>query len=228
MSPLRHLAQVLFPTTCACCGEVLVAGETQLCVNCLSALATTRSGSIADNMTERMLMGRFPFVAAMSLFRFHHGNTVRQAVHAMKFHGNSELCLMLGRQMGLALLQGGRFDDVEVLVPVPLHWWRHLRRGYNQSELLCRGISAVMERPVVTGAVVRHRYTRKQSLQRGSQRSDNVAGAFSLRRPHLLEGKHVLLVDDVLTTGSTLASCAEALLAIPGISISVATLSVAG
>lgn len=227
MSPLHAIVQALFPTTCACCGEVLMAGESQLCVDCLSALDTTRSESIPDNATERILMGRTPYVAAMSLYRFQQGNRVQQAVHAMKFHGNCELCLMLGRQLGLALMRGGRFDDVDTLVPVPLHWWRRLQRGYNQSELLCRGISAVMERPVTTDAVVRHRYTRQQSLQQSTQRAHNVDGAFSVRRPHLLEGKHVLLVDDVMTTGATLTACADALGTVPGIRISVATLAIA-
>ena len=134
------LLQVLFPTTCACCDEVLVQGERQICLNCLTSLTRTLYSSHDDNHTERLLTGRVPtLVHATSIYAFHHGNTVQKLVHAMKFHKNSDLCLLMGRQMGQELLHSARFDDVDLLVPVPLHWRRRLQRGYNQSELLCRG-----------------------------------------------------------------------------------------
>ena len=129
--------------------------------------------------------------------------------------------------MGLELLHSGRFDDIDLLVPVPLHWWRRLQRGYNQSELLCRGIAEVMPREVNTTAVVRHRYTRQQSLQSGDSRAANVEGAFRLRHPDQLAGRHVLLVDDVLTTGATLSACTDTLLAVPDLRLSVATFCIA-
>lgn len=203
-----------------------MSGEHQLCVSCISQLDETFSASQEDNSTERRLMGKVPYESAMSLYRFHHNNKVQAVVHAMKFHGNDALCRMMGRQMGLSLVASGRFDDVDVLVPVPLHWYRWLQRGYNQSELLCRGIAEVMPRPVVTRAVVRKRYTKKQSLQIGTERLGNVEGAFCTRKPSLLAGKHVLLVDDVLTTGATIATCADALAVVPDIKISVATLCI--
>ena len=204
-----------------------MSGECQLCLDCLASLNETRDSGVVGNDTECQLMGLMPLQAAMSLYRFRQENVVQKVVHAMKFHGNSDLCGMMGRQMGLELLHSGRFDDIDVLVPVPLHWRRRLQRGYNQSALLCRGIAAVMPREVNTTAVVRHRYTRKQSLQHGANRTANVEGAFSIRHPEQLEGRHVLLVDDVLTTGATLAACADALLTVPGVTLSVATLSIA-
>ena len=180
-----------------------------------------------DNPVERRLIGRFPLENATAVYLFRQDNTVRNAVHAMKFHGNTDLCLMMGRQMGLDLLSSGRFDDVEVLVPVPLHWLRRLWRGYNQSELLCRGIGEVLKVPVCTDAVVRHRYTRQQSMQQSRNRTSNVEGAFRLRKPEKLAGKHILLVDDVLTTGATITACADAIVKAPGVRISVATLCMA-
>lgn len=224
----NSLLQTLFPSTCACCGDVLMPGEKQICINCLADLTATLYSSHDDNRTERLLGGRTHFTHATSIFIFRHGNTVQRLIHAMKFHGNSELCLQMGRQMGLELLASGRFDDVDLLVPVPLHWRRRLSRGYNQSELLCRGIGQVMHREVNTRALRRHRYTHQQSLQASSDRDANVQGAFSLRHPEDLEGKHILLVDDVLTTGATLTSCCQPLAEVGNIRISIATLSIAG
>lgn len=227
-SILDSLVQTLFPSTCACCGDILMPGEKQLCINCLADLTATRYTSHNDNRTERLLGGRIAFSKATSIFIFRHGNTVQKAVHAMKFHGNSDLCLLMGRQMGLELLASGRFDNIDLLVPVPLHWWRRLRRGYNQSELLCRGIAQVMHREVNTRALRRHRYTQQQSLQASSDREKNVQGAFSLRRTDDLAGQHILLVDDVLTTGATISSCCDALKNVNNLKISIATFSIAG
>lgn len=228
MSPFTAIFQTLFPSTCAACGKVLMNGERQLCLDCIASLYETRNSAVANNVTERRLSSHLPLQAAMSLYRFRHDNTVQHVVHAMKFHDNCELCLMMGRQLGLELLHSGRFNDVDVLVPVPLHWWRRLRRGYNQSELLCRGIAEVMPREIVPNAVIRHRYTRQQSRQHSSQRAANVAGAFRMRRPEALEGRHVLLVDDVLTSGATLSACADALLTVPNLRFSAATFCIAG
>ena len=180
-----------------------------------------------DNPVERRLMGRFPLENATAVYLFRQDNTVRNVVHAMKFHGNTELCLMMGRQMGLVLLSSGRFDDLDVLVPIPLHWRRRLMRGYNQSELLCRGVGEVFNVPVCNDAVMRHRYTRQQSLQQSANRTSNVEGAFKVRKPERLVGKHILLVDDVLTTGATIAACADVIAAVPDVRISVATFCMA-
>ncbi len=223
----QNLLQTLFSSTCACCGDVLLTGEKQICINCLANLTATFYSAHDDNHTERQLAGRIPYQHATSLYVFRKGNTVQQLVHAMKFHSNSDLCIFMGRQMGLELLHSGRFDDIDLLVPVPLHWRRRLQRGYNQSELLCRGISEVMGRPVNKRALVRHRNTHQQSMQASGDREENVRDAFSVRHPDDLQGKHLLLVDDVLTTGATLGSCCDALKSVNNLKISIATLSIA-
>lgn len=225
---LQSILNALFPSSCACCNEVLVQGERQICLNCLSDLTYTLYSGHNDNHTERMLTNRLPFQHATSLLVFHQGNTVQKVIHAMKFHGNSELCLLMGRQMGLDLMLSGRFDDIDLLVPVPLHWRRRMQRGYNQSELLCRGIAEITGRPVSTHTLRRHRYTHQQSMQASVDREENVKDAFSIRHPEKFEGRHILLVDDVLTTGATLGSCGEALKHVKNLKISIATLSIAG
>ncbi len=223
----QSVLQAVFPSLCACCGEVLVQGERQVCLKCLGNLEYTLYSPHDDNPAERMLATRMPLVNATSLLHFQQESTVQRLVHAMKFRSNCELCEAMGRQMGLDLLRSGRFDDVDLLVPVPLHWTRRLVRGYNQSELLCRGIAQTFGRRVNTTALVRHRYTRKQSRRKATERERNVSGAFSVRRPAELQGHHILLVDDVMTTGATLGSCGQALATVPCLRISVAALSVA-
>ncbi|MBR6843854.1 MAG: ComF family protein [Bacteroidales bacterium] len=220
--------QVLFPSTCAACGRVLTVGEEQLCLHCLADIACLGYADFDDNPAERQLAGLPHLVSASAMLAYRKESTVQKVVHSMKFHGNSELCLMMGRQLALDLHRGGRFDDVDLLVPVPLHWLRRLSRGYNQSLLLCRGMAEVLHLPISSGNLVRHRYTHKQSQQRSALRSSNVEGAFSVRHPEKLAGKHLLLVDNVLTTGATLSACADALSTIPNIKLSVATLTMAG
>lgn len=222
-----HILDAIFPSTCICCGDVLVHGERQICLQCLTTLSATCYSAHEDNHTERLLTGRIPFVHATSIFFFQHNSSVQKIVHDIKFHSNSDLCLFMGRQMGLELMHSGRFDDIDLLVPVPLHWLRRLQRGYNQSELLCRGIGEILQRPVNTRALVRHRYTRQQSRQIHANREQNVQDAFHLRHPDDLRGKHILLVDDVLTTGATLVSCCDALSKANGLRISIATLTIA-
>ncbi len=173
-------------------------------------------------------MSLIPYKQATAMLVYNKNSTVQRLIHAMKFHGRCDLCTIMGRQLGLDLMGSGRFDDVDLLLPVPLHWRRRLSRGYNQSELLCRGIAEVMQRPISVGDLVRFKYTRKQSQQTRGRRSSNVDGAFRVAHPQRLAGKHVLLVDDVITSGSTLAACAKALVTVPDIRISVATLSIAG
>lgn len=225
---ISHLLQAVFPATCVACGRVLTVGEKHLCLHCLSALKSIGYADFSTNPAEQQLTGLPNLVAASAMLNYRKDSTVQKVVHDMKFHGNSNLCLMMGRLLGLDLMRGGRFDDVDLLVPVPLHWLRRISRGYNQSMLLCQGMARVMKRPIVEGCLVRHRYTRKQSQQRSAGRSRNVEGAFTVRHPDRLANKHILLVDDVLTTGATLAACADALSTVPGIKLSVATLSMAG
>ena len=224
---LSSLMEVIFPSSCACCGDTLVRGERQICLDCLTNLDQTLYSAQEDNPTERLLGGRIRFENATSLYYFRQGSTVQKMIHALKYHGNSELCILMGRQMGADLLHSGRFDDIDLLVPVPLHWRRKIERGYNQSELLCKGIGQVLGRQVESQTLRRHRYTRKQSLQGASGRVGNVADAFSVRHPERIAGKHILLVDDVLTTGATLGSCYDALSTVTGIKISIATLAIA-
>ena len=141
---------------------------------------------------------------------------------------NEQLGIVMGQQLGLALSRSGEFDGVDILMPVPLHRRKERIRGYNQSLLLCKGMAMTLGRPISEGNLVRTRHTETQTRKSREERLDNMQGVFRLSRPDELEDKHVLLVDDVLTTGSTTEGCWEAMRNVKGLRISIATLAVSG
>lgn len=165
---------------------------------------------------------------ATSFLFYTKGGDVRQLLYELKYHGNEEVGIVMGRTMASELLLTSFFEGIDLIVPVPLHRRKKRQRGYNQSECLAEGISLVTGIPVYVDALVRDRYTETQTRKGQYERWENVRNLFVCPSPGILEGKHVLLVDDVLTTGATIVSCADALHDIPGLRVSVLTLALAG
>ena len=175
---------------------------------------------------EQCFWGRFPIVRASSLFYYTKGGNVARILYAMKYHNRKRLCVKMGEWLGGALLPSGFFEGIDYLLPVPLFRSRQRERGYNQSELLARGIAQKTRLPLCTNALYRVRNNATQTHKSGYARWQNVEGLFrATSEADCLKGKHILLVDDVLTTGATLVACADALSAIEGIRISVVTLA---
>lgn len=228
MSIWTDLWNLFFPHGCLLCGKQLVPGERVLCAKCLSELPRTRFHLCKDNAVERNFWGKFPVERATSFLYYAKGGDVRQLLYELKYHGNQEVGEVMGRVMAAELMHSRFFDGIDLIVPVPLHRRKERRRGYNQSECLARGISAVTGIPVDTKVVIRNRYTDTQTHKGQYERWENVRNLFDCVSPERLEGKHLLLVDDVLTTGATLVSCADAFHGIPGLRISVLTLALAG
>ena len=222
---LRDILRLIFPDLCYHCGEPLVGDEHNLCTICLSKISWCQNASFPDNETEMRLTGRIPVVAAASLLLFHKNNVSQSIVHQIKYHGNTQLAHQFGTLLGEELKASHRFDTVDIVLPVPLHWWRKMRRGYNQSHLLAAEVAKVLGCPLSTNNLYRRRHTPTQTHKNRQQRIDNMSSAFSVRHPEKYEGKHLLLIDDVLTTGATTEACYHALQAIPNLRISVATLA---
>lgn len=221
LQSLRHL---LFPPTCLFCGDLLKGSERYLCAHCQMELPETLHFINDSNTFESRFSAIVPFCNGASLYRFSRRGAARPLLHAFKYHDNPDLAFYMGRILGEKLQANNRFDGVELLVPVPLHPRRERYRGYNQSYELCRGISDVLGIPVSKDNLSRSRYTVSQTLLSGWDRQVAMSNAFTVREPELFEGKHLLLVDDVVTTGATLYACCEALQQIKGITISLATL----
>lgn len=229
MSLLKDIFRLFFPPACPVCGDALPEGAAFLCTRCAYDMPLTGFTAKADNHVAERFWGMAPVVNACSMFWFRNRSSYRRLVHAFKYYGGWRLAEKMGEWFGRELDEGGLYGDVDIIIPVPLHLLRRLHRGYNQSEYIAEGISRRLCRPVLRGCVVRRRYNRAQVRKTKEQRWKNVEGIFAVRRPDKLAGKHILLVDDVFTTGATLVSCAEAIArAVPDCRISIATLAVSG
>jgi len=225
-NPLHDLLRIIYPDVCIHCGEPLVGDERHLCTRCMAQIPWTHSASACENEVELRLAGRIPYVAGAALLLFRRGNIAQSIVHQIKYHSNLALAKQYGHLLGAELLASGRFNDIDCLVPVPLHRRRKRQRGYNQSELLCDAMAENMHVPVVTGNLYRRRYTDTQTRKNRLARMDNMKEVFAIRHPERFENKHILLVDDIITTGATTENCYHALRHIPGLSISIAALAV--
>ena len=187
----------------------------------------TNFEKLADNPIEKIFRGRISIEAASSQFYFSKGHLVQYLIHQLKYKGSKEAGEYMGSVMGKALLQSGRFTNIDYLVPLPLFADKEFKRGYNQAEVICDGMSTAMQVPVHVKNVIRQRYTDTQTKKHRAERWENVDGSFKILYPEKLQGKNILLVDDVITTGATLEACAQLLSTIPSTKIYLATLAVA-
>ncbi len=211
-SPFKDIASLFFPSVCPACGRVMDGGAGLLCTACQWEMPLTGYENQADNPVARRFWGLAPIRSATAFLWFADGSGFRRVVHTFKYGGRWGLARDLGRWFGRALAEVDAYSGVDVIVPVPLHFRKLLKRGYNQSEYIARGMSRSMEVPVEARAVVR-RVNNPSQTQTAShhERWKNAEGIFAVRRPERLKGKHILLVDDVMTTGATIGSCAEAI-----------------
>ena len=228
MSIWIDLWELFFPRYCVVCGRRLLKAEEHLCVRCMTRLPRTRLHLQADNKMEKDLWGKMSLGRASAFLHYTQGDDSRKILYELKYYGNSRLGIFLGRLMANELRASGFFQGIDCIVPVPLHEKKERQRGYNQSEMLANGISAVTGIPVFNKLIVRTRQTETQTHKGRAARWENMQDVFGCTSPEAFQGKHILLVDDVMTTGATLVACADALLGIPNLRISVLTLALAG
>ncbi|MBE6201969.1 MAG: ComF family protein [Rikenellaceae bacterium] len=228
MSLLKDIAALIIPPTCPVCGRLLFEGERMFCVDCMADMPLTHYSEQADNPMFRRFWGIVPIERATALIYFVKNSGWQRAIHNFKYEGAWRIALECGYMIGGELLDSNLFYDIDVIVPVPLHTSKLIRRGYNQSAYIAKGIAEVYEAKLSLNNLVRVRNNANQAQRTYLERWQNVSGIFKVRHPERFEGKHILLVDDVFTTGATLIACAEALLAsCKNIRISVATLAIA-
>jgi ComF family protein len=223
-SDAMHL---FYPHICIGCGSDLLSEKELICIKCYSILPHTQFEKFENNPVEKIFAGRININAATAEFYFSKTQLIQQLIHQLKYKGNKAIGFYLGSIMGQNILQSDRFDKIDYLIPLPLYPDKEFKRGYNQAEVICNGMSAVMHIPVLSKNIIRQRFTETQTKKHRTERWDNVAGSFAVTNSSILSGKNILLVDDVLTTGATLEACAQTLANIPNINIYIATLAIA-
>ncbi len=224
---LTSATHLFYPHLCIGCGSDLLSHKALLCLGCINELPHTGYETFSNNPIERMFIGRLKIVAATSGFYFSKGELVQFLVHDLKYNGNKEAGIYLSEMMGEKLLESKRFDNIDYLIPLPLFADKEYKRGFNQAAIICDGLSNSMDIPVLAKNVVRIRFTETQTKKHRTERWDNVNESFKVTDESVLKNKHILLVDDVITTGATLDACAQVLNNIEGIKISIATLTTA-
>ena len=225
---IHHIINLFYPHVCAACGEPLVKGEETVCLKCRFLLPKTDYELNPNNPLAQSFYGRVRFHAVTACFFFAKSGKVQHLIHELKYKGNKEAGVFLGQQLGESIKEAPLFQDIDYLIPVPLHLKREKQRGYNQSLMIAKGIHEVTGIPIGDKYLVRAVHTATQTKKSADERFKNVKDIFEVRFAKELENKHILLIDDVLTTGATLEACAHQLEGIPGIVMSAATAACAG
>ena len=218
---------LLYPELCVACGEAMPAGDACFCFRCQLKLSASDMYRMRDNEFTGRLWGRLPIESGAAMYYFTRRSPVQQALHRLKYHNQPDIGVKIGRMFGRKLKASDVFGSVEAIIPVPLHPEKERLRGYNQSAMFAQGISETLEVPVLNKALVRRMFTETQTKKKRMERFKNVDDVFIVDKPALVQGKHVLLVDDVLTTGATLEVCGQALLQVPDTKLSLATIAIA-
>lgn len=222
-----NLLEFFFPTLCVTCGNRLITQENFLCIDCWYDLPVTNFHHRSGNKVEQLFWGRVQIENATAFFAYNKGSNYQQLIHFIKYKGQKELGLETGRRFGMSLTESPQFNSVDIIIPVPLHPKKQKKRGYNQSEWIAKGISESMKKLLSVNNLCRNLHTSTQTRKNRYERWENVDNIFEVIQSGEFEGKHVLIIDDVVTTGSTLESCALQLLKIENVKVSIATLAFA-
>jgi len=208
----EDLLSLVFPEICNACGKPLYKHENLICNYCKVKLPYTNFHLQIENPIEKTFWGRVNIQKSSAFLFFHKGNRVQHLMHRFKYKGKKEVGELLGDLFGQELLKNNYFNDADIIIPVPLHPDKLKKRGYNQSEWLAIGISKGLSIPCQNTVLIRAVASSTQTKKNRFERWQNVETIFKVENPAAIEGKHIILVDDVITTGATVEACANTLL----------------
>ncbi len=222
------LMTLLYPRLCLNCQRTVTAGQRpQLCISCNNDLALTDHWLLPENAVTDRLVGRLPITFGAALLSFSTGTVCQQLIHSLKYYHRPEVGIQLGEQLGEMIKEHPALRDLDGIVPVPIHPRRRHERGYNQAEKIAEGIAAVLGRPVYANALKRVVFKGSQTKKTRYERVENTRESFGLGQGDFTD-QHLLIVDDVLTTGATIDFCGNVLLeGHKGLRLGVATLAIA-
>lgn len=223
MKWISDLLDLILPRYCAVCGEILSRSEQDICLNCLYQLPRVESTRLQE--IEKLFWGIIPVERAYSFMYYQKGSPYNNLLHKIKYKNHPEVATHLAKAAAQELMEREFFNGIDAIVPLPLSKKKERKRGYNQCDYIAEGLSAVSGVPVLKHCIERTRANETQTHKSKEERWSNVEGIFSVTKPQALQGKHILLIDDVLTTGATIASCAKSIIALPDTRVSLFTLA---
>jgi len=221
-----NFISLFFPELCVICGEPLIENEKYFCLACFLKLPRTHYHLIPENQTIERFFGKVSLVKASSYFYYNKGGVAQKLIAEIKYKGNRNLGEWIGAYLAKDMFSSGFFQGIDYIVPVPLHRSKEKKRGFNQAEKIAEGIAWVTKIPLETNNVFRIKANTSQTKKGVFARWKNTLNLFHLKNPELFNEKHILLIDDVLTTGSTLEALAQSLRRSRGVKISILTLAI--
>ncbi len=222
-----NLLNLFFPKVCYGCSSLLVDGEIHICTICRHELPLTNYHFNDDEMAKKMLYGRVKLENATALLKFQKKGRVQHLIHGLKYKGQQSTGAFLGKWLGAELKETDSYKNVDIVVPVPLHKRKLRKRGYNQVTKFGQEIALALQVPFIEDALIKITKTKTQVFKTRISRWNNENEIFNLIDLQHIKNKHILLVDDIITTGATIEACANELLKAKGVKISVATMAIA-
>jgi len=222
---LLDAASLVYPRICVGCSRNLFKHEQYICNKCYVTLPKTNYHLMRENPVQKTFYGRADIALASSFLFFQKKGSVQKMLHALKYKGKPDVATLLGKWYAQDLQKQNMFLQYDYIIPVPLHKKREQKRGYNQSLFFANGLSEVLHIPVLNNALVKTKFTETQTYKSREERVENTFSSFNVRQPELINNKHVLLVDDVITTGATTEACILQLQKTAGVVVSVASIA---
>ena len=225
MKGLQHLFNLFYPDTCVCCDQYLLDQEKIICIECRLDLPFIETGNSTYNPLLETLKGKVIVEEGTSFLYYHPVGKVKKLIHQLKYKNNQKVGIFLGEWLGQKLLETKAYNSIDYIIPVPLHKDKLRLRGYNQLTKFGETLSSILNIKYLEGVLIRNTMAKTQTLKKRLDRFKSLVNNFSLISADLLKNKHVLLIDDVVTTGATLEACCNELLKVEGMKISIVTIA---